>query len=328
MRIAKTSAAMELPEVKSLYRSGRLNEAAEAARRLKPESSDQAREMIYGVQALMEMGRFGEAAAMGRRTADQCSTPESAALTVQSAYAAMMASPCPATREAVRTELTILTAQENAFSQAMAKRWDARLLALEIALSRRSLREMPEVAAALEEAVQWFRKAGCVEEARSELIRLADQIRRGPQRNAAKAATLLSQLKAEALEAEDWPAVARASLSLAEIDFEGLMGGAEAPGAAAIRAALEAFEKVQEHYRTASMPAGEAEALASLGRQLMRYGEASGADYLRAAAQSWEEAGHHGAADGAWRDLHLWHSHRADRDQLEAHQPSTARLPL
>ncbi len=309
---------MPSAKVKQLYRTGHLGKAAAMAGQIDPGSSEEAREVIYGVQALLEMGKFSAAAMLGITAASHSQAPEAAVLKVQAAYARMMASPCHEAREAVRTESAALLRQQDAYSQAMATRWETRMQALEITLCLRSLRQLPEVNAGFAAAADQFRAAGCAEEARGEMLQMADRIRKGPPAAPTKAIAILEPLRDEALAAADWPAVAKASLALAELGFETLMGGAKAAPESMLRNALETFEQVKTDYHKAAMAHGPAEVQASLGRLLMHYGMSSGADCLHEAAQLWEETGHLAAADGAWRDLLVWHSHRADREHVEA----------
>ncbi len=318
---------MNADHCRRLYRKGYLTEAIEAARQVLAADVEQAREAIAGVQALMEMGRFGEAAEFGRTAAARCSGPEAAALRTQAAFAAMMFQPSASARAAVRAELQSLAKETDAFSKAAAKRWETRLRALEIFLFIRPLTQMPAVVAGFEEAAHLFQAAGCAEEARGELFRAAEQAGKGPPRDPAVARAILQRVRAEAGAEDDLPSVARAALALAELGFEERISGDAEPDDAALRKALAPFDEAMDRYQLAKMAAGEAEVRAAAGRKLMRYGIAAGADHLRAAAEIWEAAGHHGAADGAWRDLHMWHYHRADREEVEALEEKLCATP-
>lgn len=309
---------MEPHEIKRLYRTGRLEEAVTMARLLDPKDGQDAQGVILGVRALMELGRFSEAEEMASAAAKEAKGAEQAALNLNAAFAALMLHPRSRARERVRSELMKLAVQRDAFSQALAKRWETRLLAFEIALFVRPLTAMPEVVAGFEVAAQLFREAGLKEEAGAELLRAAEQLATPPYRDATKARMLLEQVRAEAAAEGDLPSIARASLALAELGFEDLMGCVTSSrDETAVRAALESFEAAMELFRRADMAAGDADVRAALGRKLMKYGEPHGAVYLREAAELWEKAGQHATAEGAWRDLHLWHTSRADREEAE-----------
>jgi len=221
-------------------------------------------------------------------------------------------------REAVRFELESLKIHRDPYSQAMAKRWETRLLALEVSQFVVPVTRISDVVDGFEEAGHLFHAAGYPEEARYELLRAAEYAGKQPIRNAIRAEAILQKARADAAADKDLPLVARASLALAELSFDETMSGTGEPDEAAIRLSLTAFDRAMEDYDLAGMALGSAEVKAAVGRKLMAYGFPIGADNLREAAQLWDDAEHHGAADGAWRDLYMWHCHRADREQVDA----------
>ncbi len=208
-----------------------------------------------------------------------------------------------------------LEALDDAYSTAMAKYWEIRLLAMEIALFVRPLTRMPEVVGGFLDAARLFREAGLFAEARGELLRAAEQVQKEPSRDILKAREILEGIRAEARTDHDLPSAARAALALAELEFDATMGREAEPDDTAVRMALAGFDDALNQYLDAGMASGEAEVRAAAGRKMLQYGFEAGAEHLRAAAESWEMAGHRGEADGAWRDLHLWHYRRGNTEE-------------
>lgn len=313
-------------EIGQLYRRGMLGEAVVKAREADP--SLHPRGVMTGVQALMETGKFRDAIAFGNASMVQCAGPAAECLKTLVCYAAMMERPGKAARERLRRQLAIVGGCDDGFSRAFADRWEARLRAYEITVFVRPITDMHGVVDRLMAASKRFRELGFVEEAWGELLRAAELLRDFPFCDGARAAGILESVKRDASGSGPAPAAARASLALAEIGFDAAMRGGEPPEKEVLLKALSAFDDTMELFRRAGMPAGEADVRAAAGRKLMWYGNAAGVSELRQAAGIWEREGHRGAADGAWRDLSMWHDQRGERDQVEAIEGKLGGEPL
>jgi len=109
--------------------------------------------------------------------------------------------------------------------------------------------------------------------------------------------------------------VARTALALANIGLEGVLRTGDTT---AIPGALSSFQEAAKLFCAVDFADGDATVQAVLGRTMLRYGAEGGVQFLSGAAELWESVGDAGTANGAWRDLYLWHDQRGEAEAAEA----------
>lgn len=318
---------MAVKAVKSLYRTGRLKDAVAACRDLSPESDDYWLEMTAGIDALMELGNLTDAVATAEKAALGCDPASSSILKVYAASVRVFAHPDAASRERLRKELDALRQRGDPIALAIAARWEARLIALEIAVQVRPVTDLPAVLSCCRLAAVSFQQAGYGDESRHEFLREADFVETGPPHNRTAAKSMYEELQKKASTSDDLVCTAKIQLALAGIAFEEVMAASREPDDADFTRLLEIYDAALESYSKAEIICGEASVRAALGRKLLRFGQESGVQELRAAAEIWENAGHGASAGNVWRDLHTWHVQRAERAEAEAIEEKLAHRP-
>jgi CHAT domain len=305
-----------LSGIRHLFRAKHWERAAEMIATVEPAADSYVEAQVLRARCLLSAAQFRAAAAAANDAARFSQERDGAmVLRLIAACAEMIARPSVEHRGAVRELAAAIPATACPLWRAYARMIDARRIAVEVTLQARSLHGLDEVRKFLRGAAELFNEAERPEEARDELAMLVEIIEQGPPPRSEEAAQLWGEAKEKARAVGDGIAVARASLALANIGLEGVLRTGDTT---AIPGALSAFQEAAKLFLAVDFAGGDAPVQAVLGRTLLRYGADGGVQLLSAAAELWESVGDAGAANGAWRDLYLWHDQRGEAEAAEA----------